>query len=309
MSELWQGLLGFLADVLLQLHDVTAPLFGAYAWGWAIILLTIMVRTLMLPLAIQQTRSARAMQGLQPEIKKIQQRYKTDRSLMRSDPEKFREMRTKQQEELQRLYKDKGVNPAASCLPLLLQMPVAIALFNVLRDEAAFRESIWYLIDPLSETATTGAGIGAWLLLALMGLTTFVSQKQLMSSNPTMADQPQQRVLLYAMPAMLTVFGINIPAGVLIYWVTTNLWTTVQQRIMFRPVAPEVTAETAKPAERQREGEQQPGPKKASAPKGVPTPKRDDVRRERAAGNGKASTSKARSGKGKGSTAASKRRP
>lgn len=314
MSELWQGLLGFFADILLQLHDVTEPLFGGYAWGWAIILLTLLVRTLLLPLAVVQTRSTRAMQGLQPEIKRIQQKYKPDRTLMRSDPEKFREQRSKQSEELQKLYKERGVNPAAGCLPILLQMPVAIALFNVLRAEPAFENSFWYLINPLSEAATTGAGIGAWLLLALMGLTTWVSQRQLMASNPMLADQPQQRVMLYAMPAMLTVFGINIPAGVLIYWVTTNVWTMVQQRIMFRPpVTEDAPVAAGKAQERQRAVEQAARPKNASAPKGVPTPKRDDVRRERSTGNGsgaKSNTQKARpaKGKGKGSTAASKRR-
>lgn len=307
MSELWQGLLGFLADILLQLHDITEPLFGAYAWGWAIILLTLAVRTLMIPLAIQQTKSTRAMQGLQPEIKKIQSKYKTDRSLMREDPDKFREMRTKQQEELQRLYKEKGVNPAASCLPLVLQMPIAIALFNVLRSEAAFENSIWYLINPLSAGATNGAGIGAWLLIVLMGLTTFVSQRQLMASNPSLANQPQQRVMLYAMPAMLTFFGLNIPAGVLIYWVTTNVWQTIQQLIMFRTVP---AAETALPPDTSGNGASKTPRGPNPAGKGAPTPKRDDVRRQRAAGNGsgaKANPSK-QSGKGKGSTAASKQR-
>lgn len=316
MSELWQGLLGGLADILIWFHNVTEPVFGRFAWGWAIILLTLAVRVVLLPLAIKQTSSMRSMQALGPETKRIQAKYKADRGLMRSDPQKFQELRGKQQEELQKLYKEHGVNPAASCLPLVAQMPIFIALFNVLRSPdaiPALQSGVWYLIDPLSAGATTGAGIGAWLLIALMGATTFLSQKQMMSSNPALADQPQQRVLLYAMPLMLTVFGINFPAGVLLYWVTTNLWTMGQQRIMFRHLGP-ATPPAAGPAAGKKAAEpadQTPKPPRdASAPKGAPTPKRDEARKNRTTDQNRngGSKSKPKPGRGKGGSTASARR-
>jgi YidC/Oxa1 family membrane protein insertase len=315
MSELWQALVGGLADILVALHDFTAPVFGAYAWGWAIILLTLVVRIILLPLAIKQTTSMRATQALQPEMTRIRNKYKADRGMMRSDPQRYQELRQKQTEEMQKLYRERGINPAAGCLPLIAQMPVFFALFTVLRDSRyvpPLEDAVWYLIEPLSAGATTGAGIGAWVLIALMGATTFVSQRQMMASNPAMADQPQQRILLYAMPVMLTVFGINFPAGVLLYWVTTNLWTMAQQRIMFRtlgrpkePVAAATNPKADGAATQQTDG----AAKDASAPKGAPTPKRDAVRRERAAGsNGKASGGgKGRGGKDKGGSSASTR--
>jgi YidC/Oxa1 family membrane protein insertase len=296
MFELWQGLLGGLAAILEFFHDLTVPIAGVFAWGWAIILLTLTVRVLLLPLAIKQTQSMRAMQALSPEVKKIQSKYKADRSLMRSDPEKFRELRGKQQEELTSLYRERGVNPAAGCLPLIAQMPVFFALFTVLRDSSIVPElagARFYLIDPLSVSATQGAGIGAFLLIALMGVTTFVSQRQMMASNPAMANQPQQRIMLYAMPVLLTVFGINFPAGVLLYWVTTNLWTMGQQYVMFRRVgetAPGTAASaTSQPTSKKDgvdtkkavlEDSGATGQKPASAPKGAPTPKRSDARKK-----------------------------
>jgi YidC/Oxa1 family membrane protein insertase len=315
MSELWQGLVRGLADILYALHDVTEPLFGPFAWGWAIILLTLVVRIFLLPLAIKQTSSMRATQALQPEMTKIRNKYKADRGLMRSDPQRFQEMRQKQNEEVQKLYRERGVNPAASCLPLVAQMPIFLALFTVLNRPQyvpELQDAVWYLIDPLSLTATSGAGIGAWVLIALMGATTFVSQRQMMASNPAMADQPQQRMLLYAMPVLLTVFGINFPAGVLLYWVTTNLWTMGQQRIMFRmagrreQAAASTEPQTASKAVESKSGESK--AKDASAPKGAPTPKRDAARRERAAGNGKAGGGgQTRTRKGKGGSSASAR--
>jgi YidC/Oxa1 family membrane protein insertase len=312
MSELWNGLMRGLGDILIWFHDLVEPVTGVFAWGWAIILLTIAVRIILLPLAIKQTSSMRSMQTLSPEIKRIQAKYKADRGLMRSDPQKYQELRQRQQEEVQKLYRERGVNPAASCLPLLAQMPIFIALFNVLRNAdivPQLQDATWYAIDRLSLGATNGAGIGAWLLIALMGATTFLSQRQMMASNPTMVDNQQQRVMLYVMPIMLTVFGINFPTGVLLYWVTTNLWTMAQQRIMFRRLGPVDTA--AKPPAAEKTESEAPKARDASAPKGVPTPKRDETRKNRTAaqnssGNGRAKTKPGR-GKG-GSTASSKQR-
>jgi len=322
MFELWNGLLDGLASLLVTLHDLVEPVFGPYAWGWGIVLLTLVVRIVLLPLAIKQTTSMRAMQGLQPEIKRIQAKYKTDRGLARSDPEKFKEQREKQQGELQSLYKDRGVNPVAGCLPLVAQMPVFFALFNVLRGDGnripALQEAPFYLVNRLADSAPDGAGIGAFVLIAIMGATTFFSQRQMMANNPTLRDQPQQKIMLYAMPVMLTVFGVNFPTGVLLYWVTTNLWTMGQQFVMFRRLGPVGAAGTTpapavapklKPAKAKALPETEvtangDGAGSApSAPKGAPTPKRADARKARAAGqqaNGKAQTGKGQAGNGRG---------
>lgn len=238
---IWNGLIDGLEAVLRFFHGLVAgvPLLDVAAWGWAIVLLTFSVRVVLLPLAVKQINSMRAMQGLQPEMKKIQAKYKTDRDMMRSNPEKYRERRQKQQEEMMKLYKEHNVNPAASCLPLLAQMPVFFALFTLLRSPdrvTELGEEGFYLIASLAQVPTEQMGVGVIILIGLMGVTTFLSQRQMMASNPGAAAQPQQKVLLYAMPVLLTVFAVNLPVGVLLYWVTTNVWTMAQQYVMFRNI-------------------------------------------------------------------------
>lgn len=239
--ELWYSLIDGLGGILRFFHDIAVPVTGAAAWGWAIVLLTAAVRIVLLPLAVKQTNSMRAMQKLQPEMKKIQEKYKTDRSLMRTNPEKFQQQRQKQQEAMMALYKEHNVNPAAGCLPLLLQMPVFFALFSLLRNDSVIPElstSGFYGIDSL-QTFASQAGIVAYLLILLMGASTYLTQRQTMAANPAGAAGPmqqQQKILLYVMPIMLMVFSVNLPVGVLLYWVTTNLWTMGQQWIMFRGI-------------------------------------------------------------------------
>lgn len=244
--EIWRTLLEGLEAILRFFHGLAEPLFGAAAWGWAIVLLTLTVRVLLLPLAVKQTNSMRAMQKLQPEMKRIQAKYKVDRSLMRTNPEKYQQQRQKQQEAMMALYKEHNVNPAAGCLPLLLQMPILFALFSLLRSDTLVPElatSGWYGIDSLQSLASA-AGPMAWVLIVLMGITTFLSQRQTMAANPGQQMQ-QQRVMLYVMPVMLVVFSINLPVGVLIYWVTQNLWTMGQQWVMFRNIESKEAADTA----------------------------------------------------------------
>lgn len=236
--ELWYSLIEGLGGILRFFHDIAEPMTGAAAWGWAIVLLTAAVRIVLLPLAVKQTNSMRAMQKLQPEMKKIQEKYKTDRSLMKTNPEKFQQQRQKQQEAMMALYKEHNVNPAAGCLPLILQMPVFFALFSLLRNDNVIPElstSGFYGIDSL-QTFASQAGIVAYLLILLMGASTFLTQRQTMAANPGNAMQQQQKILLYVMPVMLMVFSVNLPVGVLLYWVTTNLWTMGQQWLMFRNI-------------------------------------------------------------------------
>ena len=234
---LWQGLLDVLTGILEYFHTLMAPAFGLNAWGWAIILLTIAVRVALLPLAIKQTRSQRAMQSLQPEMKKIQAKYKADKGLMKTDPEKYRDLRAKQQSAMMELYKENGVNPASGCLPLVAQLPVFFALFNVLRSAPGLKEGQFYLLPTLTDTPAM-VGATSFFLLLLMGGTTYYSSRQMMASTAATGPQAQQqKIMMYVMPVMLTVFAWNMPIGVLLYWVTTNVWTIGQQFVMFRGVS------------------------------------------------------------------------
>lgn len=240
---IWNALVDGLGSILFFFHDLFVPVLGGLSWGFAVMALTVVVRVILLPLAVKQINSMRAMQSLQPEIKKIQKKYKTDRSQMRKNPEKFKEQRQKQQEELMKLYKQHNVNPAAGCLPLLLQMPIFFALFRLLINPERvpeLAEAPFILIESLTVTPLAGGmgSFGAWVLVALMGGTMYYSQRQMMANNPATADQPQMKIMLYVMPVMLTVFSVNFPVGVLLYWVTTNVWTIGQQWVMFRNITP-----------------------------------------------------------------------
>ncbi len=251
MGEIWTGFTNIFARGIEVLHDLIAQVgfLEAAAWGWAIIALTLVVRILLLPLAAKQFTSMRRMQELQPQVKQIQEKYKVDRSLMKSDPEKYRELSGKKNEKLQELYREEGVNPAAGCLPLLAQGPIFFALFRVLRDPpdfiSALTDADFYFFTPgpdgLGETASA-AGIAGISLLVLVAASMFVSQKQMMARNvggPSSggdAQATQQKVMLYAMPLMMGVFGFNLPIGVLLYWVTTNIWTMGQQWFITRRV-------------------------------------------------------------------------
>ena len=242
MREFFQPVLEVFSGLLRFIHDLAEPLFGVHSWGWAIIGLTLIVRILLLPLAIKQTRSMKAIQQLQPEMKAIQEKYKTDREMMRKDPEKYRARKQKQQQEMMALYQREGANPAASCLPLLAQAPIFVALFWTLVGEDELTGAPFYFFTEATagglEKLVSGAGWPGWLLIVLMSGTMFFSQKQMMARNAaTMADNPmaqQQKILLYVMPVFLAVISFQFPLGVLLYWVTTNFWQIVQQAIILR---------------------------------------------------------------------------
>lgn len=279
--SIWMGLLDALGEVLRFFHDATVGLFGDYAWAVAIVLLTVLVRVAMMPLAIRQFRSMQAMQKLRPDMKRIQSKYKTDRGMMRTDPEKFRERRQKQQEELMALYKEHNVNPASSCLPLIAQMPIFVALFSMLRSPDVIPELVEapFPIDATLQMLASQAGIIAIGMLLLMGATTFVQQKQMMGRQAVAADDQQmqqQKMLMYIMPVFLVFLGFNLPVGVLVYWVTTNLLQMAQQWFMLREVdlgTPGAGTDTSsKPnsgkAGTSRSGGSKPAPKKPKTSKG-----------------------------------------
>jgi YidC/Oxa1 family membrane protein insertase len=249
-NSIGQSVMAFLEAVLTFLHDLVVPVFGVHSWGWAIVLLTLIVRVLLLPLAIKQTRSMRAMQAIQPKIKEIQAKYKVDRDLMRKDPERYRAKKQKMNEEMMALYQDEGVNPAASCLPLLAQAPVFIALFWAIRGMDELQNAPFYFFTDFITVGDDGfSGLGAlvsaagwpgWLLIVVMSGTMFITQKQMMARTAaTGADNPmaqQQKILLYAMPLFLAVISFQFMLGLLLYWVTTNIWQIIQQWIILRDV-------------------------------------------------------------------------
>ncbi len=236
LSGAWQGLLDVIAGGLSLLHAAVEPVFGVHSWGWAIIGLTVVIRVLLLPLAIKQTRSMRAMQALQPKIRAIQKKYKTTREDLRRDPAGYRQRKQKMNEEVMALYREHGANPAAGCLPLVLQAPIFFALFVTLRDDANLTDAPFYVFSPLSEAANADAW--GWFLIVLMAATMFYTQRQMMARMPQAegAQAQQQKLMQYAMPVFLAVFAQSLPIGVLLYWVTTNLWQLGQQALIIREV-------------------------------------------------------------------------
>ena len=255
MSDLWNGIKDLFIGALDLLHGLFSFVGDEPAWGFAIIALTLIVRILLLPLAIKQTRSMRAMQQLQPRIKAIQKKYKTDRELMRKDPERYKAQRQKMNEEMTALYQEAGVNPAGGCLPLLAQAPIFIALFSVLRtpvennpnlepgsalDQLLHADFYFFTPDNLGLSApASGAGFWGVALILLMAASMFWSQRQMMAKTAATADGAQlqqQKILMYVMPIFLAVISFNFPMGVLLYWVTTNVWQIAQQAIVLYEV-------------------------------------------------------------------------
>jgi YidC/Oxa1 family membrane protein insertase len=232
--------------VLVSFHSLTSMAFPAdsgWAWGLAIVMLVILIRIILIPLFVKQIKSQRNLQIIQPQVKEIQKKYAGDRE--------------RQSQELMKLYKETGTNPLSSCLPILAQAPIFYALFVVLQG-IAMSQPKGVLTDELVESARNATILGApiygtfmnraetanptatlWvtlLLIFLMTLTSFLTQRQLIVKN-TAPDNPmvqQQKILLYVFPIIFAVTGINFPIGVLLYWFTTNLWTMGQQFYVIR---------------------------------------------------------------------------
>lgn len=200
--------------VLTSLHD-TAGL----PWGWSIVALVVIVRMLLVPLTVRQIHSMQNLQAHAPEMKAIQQRWKHDKQRMN--------------QEMMAFYRDNQINPAASCLPILAQFPIFIGLFFVLRD---FEKEIlpkfpdadlqWLSLIDITEDTKVGWGP---LLIVLYGISQLTSS-YLMSQNM----QPAQRALLLILPIAFIPFVLNFPSGLMLYWLTTNLWTTGQGLITRR---------------------------------------------------------------------------
>jgi YidC/Oxa1 family membrane protein insertase len=244
--ELFNSFRDALYHVLTFFQDLTEPLLGSQSYWFSIVLLTVAVRILLIPLTVKQVKSTRVMQELAPEIKKLQAKHKNDR--------------TKLNEEMMALYKERGFNPMAGCWPLLAQMPFFFALYQVIfRPVIAGEPNILYgrtfFGIPLQQhwLALSGwdkifsaAGITILILTTTMALTTYISQRQLMNKQTAQVN-PQQQTIMKIMPLMFFVFAVNVPLAVIIYWVTTNFWSVGQQYILLRthPVPATADAQAA----------------------------------------------------------------
>jgi YidC/Oxa1 family membrane protein insertase len=210
-----------LTDVLKWLHET-----GGLSWAWSIVALTVIVRILLVPVAIRQIHSMQSLQMHAPEMKAIQQRYKADRQ--------------KQSEELMKFYKENKINPYASCLPIVFQIPIFISLFYVLRhaEKQTFTDGSslhWLGLVDITEPVKSGWGP---VLIAVYVASQLLSTYLMSTSMQSKA----QRYMILVLPVAFLPFILRFPSGLMIYWLTTNLWTTgqgiVTRRQMPRPTAP-----------------------------------------------------------------------
>jgi YidC/Oxa1 family membrane protein insertase len=262
---LWAGIGDFFSAIMEPLRTGISFVIGyAYrfwsliigpdsgvTWTLAIVSLTILVRVLLIPLFVKQINSSRNMQAIQPKMKALQDKYGSDREKLGV--------------ETQKLMREEGVNPAASCLPLLIQMPIFFALYQVLAAAGQGNARGWYLVhhpelaESLNQATIFGArlsghfwagGVNWWplslwdatrwvalILIIVMTALFFITQKQLMTKNmpPAALEGPmaqQQKMMLYLFPAMYLFMGVAIQIGVLLYWVTSTLWTLGQQFLL-----------------------------------------------------------------------------
>ena len=233
MIEIFNTFRDSLYHVLKFFQNLVEPALGSQSYWFSIVMLTIAVRILLIPLTVKQVKSTRVMQELAPEIKKLQAKHKNDK--------------TKLNEEMMALYKERGFNPMAGCWPLLAQMPFFFALYQVIyRQQIAGEpntllgktffgvplEQHWLQLQGWDKIFSA-AGITILILTTTMALTTYISQRQLMNKQTAQVN-PQQQTIMRIMPLMFFVFAVNVPLAVIIYWVTTNFWSVGQQYILLR---------------------------------------------------------------------------
>ena len=210
MVEFLESLFGPLINVfgngLEFFHSVGAP------WWLSIAVLTVIVRSLLFPLTIKQVKSMRAMQDLKPEMDRLRAQYKDNKQ--------------KQQEELMKLYQERKVNPLGGCLPLLVQMPIFITMYYVIRSFDQTHPSfasggiLWFkdltVADP-------------FYILPVLSAVTMLAASEITAKNV----DPQQRWLMRLLPVGFTVFLLQFPAGLFMYWITSNLVTVVQNYLIY----------------------------------------------------------------------------
>lgn len=237
MSSLWNGLQDLLGATLTFFYGLVPNL------GIAIILLTILIGVVLFPLTLKQTRSMKAMQEIQPEIKRIQKEFKTDKAA--------------QQQAMLALYKDRGVSPAAGCLPLLLQMPVWFALFSVLRNPLAYASSgsdleaalqagtgrtfLWMDLSVSPNQSLSGSdtfdgslltAIPYLLTIGVVVLTAYWQQKQTMAKQPPGQPAAPGQAVMKIFPFFFGFISYNLPAGLVVYFAASQLFRIGQQALI-----------------------------------------------------------------------------
>ncbi len=255
---------------------------GGLTIGWAIIALTIVVRLILLPLFVSQYRSARRMQEVAPLMKEVQKRYKHDKR--------------RQQEEMMKLFQEHRVNPFGSCLPMVFQAPIFIALYFVLRDFTKENPDIegplsFMGIIPNVETQFRELGWRAVILAVIYGCSQLLATEVGFATSPQVSET--QRRIFRFLPVFI-VGGLflypNVPAGLILYWLTTNLWTCGQQVVLKRRLGPLQVKDVALLGD--------PEPAKAAAVAPKPKPKPKSKKSQQGSRNGNAGTG----AKGGGST-------
>jgi YidC/Oxa1 family membrane protein insertase len=233
VANILQPLIDIANGVLQFFHDNVG-----LSWGMSIIALTVATRALLIPLTYKSLKGMRALQALQPQIKEIQSKYKNDKQRM--------------QQEMMRFYQENKVNPFASCIPLLAQLPVFITLFYVLRHELPAdigceaghcgSEAAFFFINDLTAKAT-GAELAVLLVL-------YVGTQLVSGLVMSLSADKSQRTMMFVLPFIFVPFVVTFPAGLVLYWITTNVWTIGQQYAIQRLIpAPAVaTPEEARAA-------------------------------------------------------------
>lgn len=189
--------------------DMFSEWFGG-SYGLAILLLTIIVRTLILPLTLKQYRSSKAMQKIQPELAQIKKKYG-------DNPQK-------QQEETMKLFQENKVNPLAGCLPLLVQMPIFIALYNSIYWNADISTSSFLWLQ-------LGEKDPYYILPVIAAITTFVQSKMMQATQTQ--TMPGMSMIMTIFPVLIFVMAINFPAALPLYWVYSNIYTIIQNYFLY----------------------------------------------------------------------------
>lgn len=224
-ANILQPLIDIVNSVLKFFHDNVG-----LSWGLSIIALTVVTRAILIPLTYKQLKGMRALQALQPQIKELQEKYKNDKQRM--------------QQEMMRFYKENKVNPFASCIPLVAQMPVFFTLFEVLRSELpadigceaghCSAQASFLFINDLTAKATGGE------LIALLIL--YVGTQLVSGMVMSVTADKSQRMMMFVLPLVFVPFILSFPAGLILYWITTNFWTIGQAFVIQRIIPPPVAA-------------------------------------------------------------------
>lgn len=236
------------ANILQPLIDVASAILNTFhgwglSWGMSIIVLTVVTRTVLIPLTYKQLKSMRALQAFQPQIKELQQKYKNDRQRLSQEMMKF--------------YQENKINPLASCIPLLAQMPIFITLFWTLKGplrldmcgqealtcgEYAAKTGIDYGQSFLFIPDLTAKATGTVLIILMI---LYVGTQLVSGLITATSSDRNQRIMMFVLPFIFIPFIISFPSGLVLYWITTNFWTIGQQYVVNRVVPPPAMADPA----------------------------------------------------------------